>query len=520
MRLHDALDYHARERGRADFAVQDGRRLTYAEAGALADRIAAALVTSGLAVGDRVAILARNRIEYVLLYYAASKAGVVPVPLNYRLAPAEWAWIVADAGARLLIAAGDYTDAVDGLRAELGGVERFVALDEARPGWTAWTAWLDAAPPSAPARVVGDDHVLYQMYTSGTTGRPKGALLTHRAVTSNLAQFPLAFEPHYGERWLLVVPMYHASGAVTSFAAINGCGCVVIHRDFHPAEVVRALAEEGVARTSLVPAMIQACLVAVPDAATRAYPSLRFIAYGASPIAEPTLRRAMATFKCDFVQAYGMTETSAVLTYLLPDDHRRALDGRPDLLLSAGRPVAGTELRIVDEQDLPVPNGTIGEIVARGPQLMQGYWNRPEESAEALRGGWMHTGDAGVLDDEGYVYVQDRVRDMIVSGGENVYPRVVEDVLFEHPAVADAAVIGVPDTTWGETVKAVVVLRAGAQATEAEIVEFCRGRLGGFERPRSVDFTETLPRNPTGKVLKRVLREKYWTGHKRRVAGS
>jgi acyl-CoA synthetase (AMP-forming)/AMP-acid ligase II len=520
MRLHDALDYHARERGDADFAVQDGGRLSYRRARAATELIAAALVNAGLEPGDRVAVLAKNGIEFLLLYYAASRAGVVPVPLNYRLAPSEWTWIVEDARVRLLIADAEYVPAVDGLRGALGNVERFVTIGGEASGWTSWDAWVAAAPTTTVDRVVGDGHVLYQMYTSGTTGRPKGALLTHRAVTANLAQFGLAFEPRVGERWLLVVPMYHASGAMTSFAAINGGGCLVIHRDFNPAEVVRTLAEEGIGRTSLVPAMIQACLVAVPDAAERAYPSLRFIAYGASPIAEGTLRRAMATFKCEFLQAYGMTETSAVLTYLLPADHARALADKPGLLLSAGRPIAGTELRIVDEQDRPVPNGTIGEIVARGPQLMQGYWNRPEETAEALRGGWMHTGDAGVLDDEGYVYVQDRVRDMIVSGGENVYPRVVEDVLFEHPAVADAAVIGVPDPRWGETVKAVVVLRPGARATEDDVIEFCRGRLGGFERPRSVDFVDTLPRNPTGKVLKRLLRERYWTGHARRVAGA
>jgi acyl-CoA synthetase (AMP-forming)/AMP-acid ligase II len=520
MRLHDALDYHARERGDADFAVQNGGRLSYRRARAASELIAAALVGAGLEPGDRVAVLAKNSIEFLLLYYAASRAGVVPVPLNYRLAPAEWAWIVEDARARLLIAGAEYVPAADGIRDVLATVERFVTIGGEAPGWTSWDAWLAVAPATTVDRVVGDGHVLYQMYTSGTTGRPKGALLTHRAVTANLAQFGLAFEPRFGERWLLVVPMYHASGAMTSFAAINGGGCLVIHRDFNPAEVVRALAEDGIGRTSLVPAMIQACLVAVPDAAARAYPSLRFIAYGASPIAEGTLRRAMATFKCEFLQAYGMTETSAVLTYLLPVDHARALADKPGLLLSAGRPIAGTELRIVDEQDRPVPNGTIGEIVARGPQLMQGYWNRPEETAEALRGGWMHTGDAGVLDDEGYVYVQDRVRDMIVSGGENVYPRVVEDVLFEHPAVADAAVIGVPDPRWGETVKAVVVLRPDARATEEDVIEFCRGRLGGFERPRSVDFVDTLPRNPTGKVLKRLLRERYWTGHARRVAGA
>jgi len=200
--------------------------------------------------------------------------------------------------------------------------------------------------------------------------------------------------------------------------------------------------------------------------------------------------------------------------------HRRALTEKPELLLSAGRPIVGTELRVVDENDRPLPNGTIGEIIARGPQLMRGYWNRPEETAESLRGGWMHTGDAGMLDDEGYVYIQDRVRDMLVSGGENIYPRVVEEVLFQHPAIADAAVIGVPDPQWGEAVKAIVVLRQGATATEQEIIDFCRGKLGGFERPRSVDIVEALPRNPTGKVLTRVLREPYWVGQARRVGGA
>jgi acyl-CoA synthetase (AMP-forming)/AMP-acid ligase II len=265
--------------------------------------------------------------------------------------------------------------------------------------------------------------------------------------------------------------------------------------------------------------MIQALLVMVPDVAERKYEQLRQITYGASPIAEQTLRRAMEVFKCDFAQGYGMTETTAVLTYLFPEDHKRAVREEPGLLLSAGRPVVGTDVRVVDDDDQPVPTGEIGEIIARGPQLMRGYWNLADESAHALRGGWMHTGDAGTMDERGYIYIQDRVKDMIVSGGENVYPRVVEDVLFQHPAIADAAVIGVPDEQWGETVKAVVVLKEGASATDEEIIDFCRGRLGGFERPRSVDFIAVLPRNPSGKVLKRELREPYWKGHGRRVAG-
>jgi fatty-acyl-CoA synthase len=264
--------------------------------------------------------------------------------------------------------------------------------------------------------------------------------------------------------------------------------------------------------------MIQFCLVGVPDVAARRYQALRLIIYGASPIAEQTLTRAIEVFGCDFLQAYGMTETTAAVTYLMPADHRRALAGEPKLLLSAGRPLPATEIRIVGEGGRILPSGEIGEIAARGPQLMRGYWNLAEATAEALRDGWMHTGDAGVLDDEGFLYVQDRTKDMIVSGGENVYPREVEDVLYRHPAVAEAAVIGVPDPKWGEAVKAIVVCKQGLTVGAEELMRFCDGRLAGYKRPRSLDFADVLPRNPSGKVLKRELREKYWTGHTRRVS--
>jgi fatty-acyl-CoA synthase len=345
-------------------------------------------------------------------------------------------------------------------------------------------------------------------------------VLTHRAVTAQLAQVSFVFSAGQGQRTLIVAPLYHAAAAVSAFSCVYWGGCLCIHEEFNPVEVVRTLSEERIAMVTLVPAMIQACLLYVPDIAERSFDDLQLMVYGASPIAEETLQRAVEIFKCDFAQGYGMTETTAVLTFLLPADHRRALAEKPELLLSAGRPILGTELRTVDEEDNPLPNGAIGEIIGRGPQLMRGYWNLPDESAEALRGGWMHTGDAGIIDDEGYVYIQDRVKDMLVSGGENIYPRVVEEVLFKHPSIADAAVIGVPDEQWGETVKAIVVLREGAAATEEEIIEFCRDKLGGYERPRSVDFIDALPRNPTGKVLKRELREPYWAGQKRRVAGS
>jgi acyl-CoA synthetase (AMP-forming)/AMP-acid ligase II len=520
MRLHDLLDYHARERPGGEFAVQGSRQVTYAEALAQANRIAHALVSAGLDMGDRAAILSKNSIEYVIAYFGASKAGVALVPLNYRLAPPEWAFIASDAGAKLLLAAEEYTAAVDGVRGDMGTVKHFVAIGEGRTArWQSYHDWTAGQPVSAPDRPVTPGHDVYQMYTSGTTGRPKGAMLTHAAVTANIFQSSFIRDSEPGDRVLLVAPVYHAAAAVTAFGCVSRAGSLYIHSDFVPAEVVRALSEERITVTTLVPAMIQACLVMVPDVATRRYDTLRIIAYGASPIAEQTLRRAMEVFQCEFLQGYGMTETTASATHLLPRDHERALRDKPELLLSAGRAACGTEVRVVDDLDQPVPNGTIGEIVIRGPQLMRGYWNQAEATADALRGGWMHTGDAGIMDDEGYVYIQDRVKDMIVSGGENVYPREIEEVLFQHPAIADAAVIGIPDQRFGEAAMAVVVLRQAASATGEEIMTFCRSKLGGFKTPRSVDFVAALPRNPSGKVLKRELREPYWKGHRRRVGG-
>jgi acyl-CoA synthetase (AMP-forming)/AMP-acid ligase II len=517
MRLHDFLDFYAREHPTAEFAIQDGRRLDYAEARDAANRLANAFVQAGVAVGDRVAILSKNSIPYVLTYFGASKAGVAPVPLNYRLAPPELVYIVNDAQAKVLIAAAEYRSPIDSVRDELKTVTRFLSVGGNARGWEDFDTWADGEPTTPPARTVGDGDDVYQMYTSGTTGRPKGAVLTHGAVTTNFVQSALYFAAEAGERWLIVAPLYHAAAAVTAFVAIFAGGSLFIMTDFDPAEVVRALSEERIARATLVPAMIQACLVGVPDVAQRRYDSLRTVTYGASPISEQTLRRAIEVFQCEFLQGYGMTETTAALTYLSPADHAKALRDKPELLLSAGRAVAGTEIRIVDDQDRPVPGGTIGQIIARGPQLMRGYWNQEESTAEALRGGWMHTGDAGTMDAEGFIFIQDRVKDMIVSGGENVYPREIEEVLFQHPLVADAAVIGVPDERFGEAVKAVIVLRQGATASEQDIVDFCRDKLGGYKRPRSVDFLTVLPRNPSGKVLKRELREKYWVGHRRRV---
>ena len=519
MRLHDYLNFNAREYPESEFALDSFRTLTNAQALAEANQLANAFVAAGIEVGDRVAILSKNSVEYAIFYFGASAAGAVPVPLNYRLAPAEWAYIVNDSGARMMIASADFAEPLDSVRGELGSVEQFRQIGgDVRDGWESYAGWTGSQSTEPCGRTIRDDADAYQMYTSGTTGHPKGAVLAQRAVTSNVLQVArsgLSFSP--GERALIVAPMYHAAAGIASFSAISGGGSLLIQEDFIPPEVVRAMDEENVAIALLVPAMIQACLVMVPDVADRQYSNLRGVVYGASPIAPDTLKQAMAAFKSDFMQGFGMTETTAVISIMSAEDHQRAVTDRPELLLSAGRPVLGCEVRIVGEDDQPLPNGEIGEIIAYGPQLMSGYWNLADETASALRGGWMHTGDAGRVDDDGYIYIQDRVKDMIVSGGENVYPAVVEAALFAHPAVADVAVIGIPDEQWGETVKAIVVLREGESATPEDLMEFCGDKLGGFERPRSVDFIEAIPRNASGKVLKRELRDPYWVGRDRQV---
>jgi acyl-CoA synthetase (AMP-forming)/AMP-acid ligase II len=521
MRLHDFLDYRARQQGEETFAIQGERSITYGEALMEANRLANAFVEDGLGSGDRIGLLSKNSIEYMLFYLAGSKTGVVPVPLNYRLAPREWRYILDDAGVKLVIVSNEFLEGIESIRKELATVERFIVVGGPGTGaWEEFRSWIAGRPTTSPEDNITTGHDLFQLYTSGTTGYPKGAVLTQGAVTTHLLQIGLEHQIRPGERVLIVAPLFHVAAAnAAAFPTLHAGGCLYIQTDFKPAEVVRALSEERIGMGVFVPAMIQACLTAVPDAGQRNYDQLRLIHYGASPIAEHTLRRAMEVFRCEFTQGYGMTEMTAAISVLSAADHHRALSGQPELLLSAGRPVVGTEVRIVDSEDRPLPNGTVGEIIARGPQMTRGYWNQPEATAYTLRGGWMHTGDAGLLDDEGYLYIQDRLKDMIVSGGENVYPRMVEEVLYQHPAIADAAVIGVPDERWGETVKAIVILRQGMTATAEEIMEFCRDRLGGFERPRSVDFVDALPRTPSGKVLKRLLREPYWADQPRRVAG-
>ena len=522
MLLSDFLDFHARERRQSPCVVQDDRTLSYAQVLERANKLANAFIAAGVDVGDRFALLSKNSIDMVVIYLAASRVGAVPVPLNWRLAPPEWAYIIDNADAKVIIAEAEFCSGVEAAGDQIPNVQHRIAigLQSPKEKWVDFGSWWGECSAATPQNRVCEDDALYQMYTSGTTGRPKGAVLTHRSVITNSLQCMPYFSGSLvpDRRMLIVMPMFHAGATSSVIGCLISGTTMIIHNDFSPDRLAQALSEHQINVVNLVPAMIQAMLVHVPDLAERNYSNLEVIVYGASAIAADTLRRAMDIFQCDFFQGYGQTEASACLTMLTAQDHRRALESRPDLLLSAGRSVMGTTLRIVDGAGCELPRGEVGELVARGPQTMKGYWRLPEATAATLAAGWLHTGDAAFMDKEGYIYIQDRVKDMVVSGGENIYPREIENVLFDHPHITDAAVIGVPDTQYGEALMAFLVLSGEATLQADDIIAFCRTKLGGYKVPRQFKFVEELPRNSSGKVLKTVLREPYWSAGDRAIS--
>ncbi|HLI25042.1 MAG TPA: AMP-binding protein, partial [Acidimicrobiales bacterium] len=380
-----------------------------------------------------------------------------------------------------------------------------------------YQAWRDAQPPEDPGAQPGADDVAYQLYSSGTTGRPKGVQLTQANLSSGLSLYPALIDLGASAVSLVAMPLYHIGGAGWLLAGLSVGATNVLVGDIVPADLVALIERRRVTHAFLVPAVLQ-FMLGVPGVEERDFSALRVFLYGASPISERVLARAIRTFGCQFVQVYGLTESTGSVVVLPAADHD------PDgplrhRLRSVGKAVPGTEVRVVDPATGDdVVAGQVGEIWIRSPMVMKGYWHMPEASEAAIGpGGWLRSGDAGYFDPDGYLYIHDRIKDMIISGGENVYPAEVENVLMSHPAVADAAVIGVPDERWGETPKAVVVKAPGAEVTVAELIEHCRRHLAGFKCPTSVDWVGQLPRNPSGKVLKKDLRAPYWEGRDRYV---
>ncbi len=491
------------------------RAITYAELRRRSAAAAQALRGLGVRPGDRVAWLSRNCELFFEAFFGVAALRACLAPINFRLAPAEIGFILKDSGATLLLVSDEFYGVAETLVADMGREVRLVALGDA-PAVLSYAALRDAATSPSPIEdePQADDDVL-QLYTSGTTGLPKGVRLTNGNYACFLEVGPTidGFDYESDDVVLIVMPLFHVAGTNVSLGALaHGCRVVVL-ADFVPAVVLGLIGSERVAHLFAAPAMIQMLLQA-PEAAATDVSSLKTIAYGASPISEAVLVAAKARFGCGFVQFYGMTESTGAGSFLSPSAHT------PDKLRSCGLPWPGLEVKVCGDagptgEEAEV--GAVGQIAIRGAAVMKGYWNRPEATAEAIIDGWLLTGDAGYRDAAGYLYMHDRVKDMIVTGGENVYPAEVENAIFGCPGVADAAVIGVPSERWGEEVKAIIVSQLGAAPDPAEIVAWARERIAGYKVPKSVDFADTLPRNASGKVLRRELRAKFWQGRDRAI---
>jgi len=473
-------------------------------------RLAGALTERGISRGDVVAFLDKNHPACVELTFAAASLGAATAIVNCRLAPDELDYVLNDSGAKLLIVGEEFTGSIDKIRDKLGRVEHVISVKP--DGDDEYEAMLEASSPVDRADDVEPGDVCIIMYSSGTTGRPKGVELTQANIIAHTVNAHEGFEFDEGDKNMVSMPLFHVGGSSYVQFGIHDGFPSVMTRDVDGMTLAGAILK-GANRTFLVPAVLAKVLDAGEDA-VKLFGSLKTFAYGASPMPLPLLRQALEAWpNTDFMQAYGLTELCGVISHLLPEAHRDP--GREERLSSAGTLVPNAELRVVDPDTLEdVPTGEQGELWFRSPQLMKGYHNKPEATAESItEDGWFRTGDVGRVDDGGYIFVEDRLKDMIISGGENIYSIEVERVLAEHDAVVEVAVIGVPDDKWGEVVKAVVVIEG--ETSESELIAFARERLAAYKCPKSVDITDELPRNPTGKILKKELRKPHWDGRDR-----
>ena len=481
--------------------IFEGRAATYAELDRRSDRIAAIVARLGVRPGDRVAVLSKNNGALVDILFGVAKAGAVFVPLNWRLSPREVGWIVGDAEPALIFVERGLEPL---LPAEAARGVRVVGFEDREGGRYDVEDDGDAAPPAPP---VGRDDLAMLIYTSGTTGHPKGAMITHGNFVRHCGLDAPEVPPWTGIRrdevCLVVLPLFHVGGLELLLRPLFTGATVVLHREVELRLVLEDVGRYEVTMLGLVPTALQ-MMLEHPAAAAVDFTSLSKFLYGAAPIPLPLLKQGLDRMGCDFVGTYGMTESNGVLSMLAPVDHH---DRDAPRLRSTGKPTFDAEVRVVDADGRDVAAGEVGELVVRGSGVMKGYWRRPEATAEAIdAAGWLRSGDAGYLDADGYVYICDRVKDMICSGGENIYPAEVESAVFGHPAIAEVAVVGVPDPKWGESVRAVVVPKPGMAVTADEVIAWARSRIAGYKAPRSVDIVDALPKNATGKILRREVR--------------
>jgi len=494
--------------------VFEGERYTFSQLNDRVNSLANSLSKLGVNKGDRVAMLQVNCNQCLEAYFATAKLGAIYVPLNFRAKGDELTYMLNSSEANTLLVGERYIDLINSITPNLTSVKNFISIESKHEGMLYYQDML-SSPAEEVVTEISDDDTTILVYTAGTTGLPKGVMLSHNSFAIYVLENVTPADPELEERNILTVPLYHVAGIQAMMAAIYGGRTLVMERQFEPREWMQLVAAEKINRAMMVPTMLKQ-LLDHPDFGKYDLSSLNVITYGAAPMPLEVIKRAVDLFpRVSFINAFGQTETASTITTLGPEDHiiggtEEARENKLRRLSSIGKPMSDVEMKIVDEEGHELPLGQVGEIVARGPRVMSGYWRDKEKTEKTLdKDGWVHTGDMGYMDEDGYFFLAGRATDMIIRGGENIAPEEVEAVLHSYPKIEEAAVIGVPDEEWGEQPRAVVVLKPGETATPDEIIDYCRARMSGFKRPRSVIFIDQLPRNPMGKILKRLLREQY-----------
>jgi acyl-CoA synthetase (AMP-forming)/AMP-acid ligase II len=506
--------------GNEEVWVYDDKRITFSQYNERINRLIHALYAFGLKKGDGIGILAWNCLEYTDVYGAAMKGGFIISPFNPRLNASEVEYLVNYSEVKVLFVGPELVEMANEVRPRLSKVQQYVAVERPAAGMHSHDDLLSSHSPEEPDVFVTEDDPYLIFYTSGTTGVPRGALYTEGKNVENTRTKVIQLGTEAGDKHIMMLPLFHIGGYshFWAFFYSGGSNVIMSQRSFDPAATLKAIQDEKATDIHIVPTHLVSML-AVPNVEEYDLTSLKRIWYAASPMPVELLRRGMKKFGSIFLQGYGQSESGPDITYFARREHQ-VLDKTPEeqkVLASCGKPCLGVHVRIVDDDGNDLAPQAVGEIVVQSKQVMVEYWRKPDDTRETKAGGWLHTGDMGYYDNDGYIYIVDRKKDMIVTGGENVYPREIEEVLYRHPAVSEAAVIGVPDDVWVERVHAIVHLKEGQQATADEIVNFCKQNLARYKAPKSVEFVDSLPKNPQGKILKRELREKYWVGKSRRV---
>ena len=519
--------------------VCGGKHWTYQEFCSRVYQLSRCLKRIGIKKEDKVAILHPNCHTFLEAYYAIPQIGAISVPINTRLSAGEIAYILEDSESKLLIADPMFKNQLEPVRKKIRGIKKILWTGDDRDRSSPSDSSPDASlhgnrsvglnyeealrqedSGALPAPSMESEDIAQIYYTSGTTGRPKGVMLSHKNVMTHALGTIAEVHLTDSDVWVHVAPLFHLADAWATWAVTWVGGTHVLVREFDARAVLETIQREKVTLTNLIPTMLN-LMVNHPDAGKFDYGSLRVLLSGGAPIAPEVVRKIVETFKCDYIQTYGMTETSPYLTLSILKEHLKQLPHEDQLRFKSktGREFIGVDLKVVNEQgnEIKGDEKEVGEIIVKGDIVTKGYWKLPEETKKSIKGGWLYTGDMAVIDEEGYVTIVDRKKDMILTGGENVYSTEVENILYMYPAILECAVVGVPDQKWGEAVKAIVVLKPGQKATEQEIIQFCKEKIAHYKAPKSVDFIEALPRTGSGKIHKKNLRDKYWEGFEKKV---